>query len=302
MKNKIRKKRPYIGFIAPGFIMYTVFIIVPIFFAMFISLHEWSGLGEMKFTGLENFRVLLTDSRISPTFFHALKNNIKYMVVVLVIITPIQFGLAYLLYIKIKGHKYYRFMLFLPYVISTTIVSFFATILFDPNIGFMNKMLTSVGLEKSSWFGNPKLAFTLMVIVIMWQGIGTGMMIFYANMQDIPDSVIEASMIDGCNDWQRLYKIVIPLSIPSCATNIIMSTIWALGIFDLPYILGGATGGVNNSLDFVNMVFYRYTFGSALNGQSNMGFGSAISVVMFFIIFTVSMIQNRLLSKVEYEY
>ncbi len=303
MKKNVRKK-PYVWFILPGFILYTLFVICPIFFSMFYSLNEWSGLGPMKFIGFDNFITLFTNERIAPTFFNALKNNFKYTICILLIITPLQFILAYLLYIKIRGHKYFRMMIFLPYVISTTIISFFATMIFDPNIGFLNKLFEAIAMPqlKSSWFGNPDISFKLMVIIIMWQGIGTGMMIFYANMQDIPEAVIEASRIDGCGEFARLYRIVIPLSIPSCATNIIMSTIWSLAIFDIPYILGGANGGVDNSIDFVNLVFYRYTFGSALNGKSNLGFGAAIGMVMFVIIFGISLIQTKLLNKVEYEY
>lgn len=302
MGGRLRKGKPFLWFILPGFILYSVFIVAPILFSMFYSVHEWEGLGAMKFVGLDNFRTLFTDARISPIFFNALKNNLKYTLCVLLITTPIQFLLAYILYIKIRGHAYFRMIIFLPYVISTTIISFFSTMIFDPNIGFLNEFFDKIGLPglKSSWFGNPNLSFKLMVIIIMWQGIGTGMMIFYANMQDISISVIEASRIDGAGELAQLWHIIIPMSIPSCATNIVMSTIWSLGIFDIPYILGGPTGGVNNSMDFVNLVFYRFTFGNALNGKSDMGFGAAISMVMFIIIFAASLIQTKLLKKLEY--
>lgn len=145
------------------------------------------------------------------------------------------------------------------------------------------------------------MAFKIMLILIIWQSSGSGMMIFYANMMDIPSEVMEASSIDGCNDWQKLIRILIPMSLPACASTIIMSSIWALGVFDIPYILGGANGGVNGSLDFVNLLFYRYTFGSALNGKANMGFGAAISVCMFVVIMMITVVQNKVLSKFEYE-
>ena len=80
-----------------------------------------------------------------------------------------------------------------------------------------------------------------------------------------------------------------------------MSSIWALGVFDIPFILGGASGGVGNSLDFVTMVFYRYTFGNVLNGKSELGFGAAISVAMFLAIVFVTVVQNKILSKFEYD-
>lgn len=295
--RQLKKNRAYLGFIAPGFILYSLFVIIPIFISMFYSLHEWSGLGPMKYVGLKNFEFLFQDARISPIFFNALKNNLKYTLCVLLIITPIQFLLAYLLYIKIPLSKNYRFLIFLPYVISSTIVSFFATMIFDPNIGFLNSFFDSIGLSswRSAWFGDPSRSFVLMILVVMWQGIGTGMMIFYANMQDIPKDIIEASLVDGAGEWKQLVHIVLPMSIPASISNIVLSTIWSLAIFDIPFILGGPNGGVNNTLDFVNLVFYRYTFGSALDGKSDMGFGASISLIMFFIIFTLSTLMTKFL-------
>lgn len=298
-----RKRRPYWGFIAPGFIIYSVFVIFPIIFVIFLSLFEWSGLGAMKFIGIENFQTIFTDSRIGPAFWHAVRNNLKYLLCVWFIITPIQFLMAYLFYLKIPAFKYIKFMIFMPYVISSTIVSFFATMIFNPNIGYLNGLMEAIGHPEwtSSWIGDPNMAFKIMIILIIWQGAGSGMMIFYANLMDIPAEVMEASSIDGCSEWQRLINILIPLSLPSCASTIIMSSIWALGIFDIPYILGGANGGVNGSLDFVNLVFYRYTFGNALNGKSNLGFGAAISTIMFIVMMVVTVVQNKVLSRFEYD-
>ncbi len=303
MKKKQKRKKPYLLFIAPGFILYTVFIIFPILFILYLCLFKWSGLGPMTFVGLDNFKTLFNSPRIAPTFWHALGNNLKYLLCVWFIITPVQFLLAYLFYLKIPFYKYYKLMIFMPYVISSTIVSFFATMIFNPSIGFLNEFLTNIGLSHltGAWLGDPNLAFKIMIIIIIWQGSGSGMMIFYANMMDIPTEIIEASRIDGCSEAQRFWNILLPLSLPSCASIIVMSSIWALGIFDIPFILGGSSGGVSNSLDFVTMVFYRYTFGNVLNGKSDLGFGAAISVAMFIIIVIVTLVQNKILSKFEYD-
>ena len=303
MNKKQKKKRPYLMFITPGLLIYTVFIVFPIIFILYLCLFNWSGLGKMTFVGLDNFRTLFTSARIAPIFWHALGNNLKYLLCVWFIITPIQFLLAYLFYLKIPFYKYYKLMIFMPYVISSTIVSFFATMIFNPSIGFLNEFLTKIGLEHmtSSWLGEPGLAFKIMIIVVIWQGSGTGMMIFYANMMDIPIEIMEASRIDGCSEAQRFWNILLPLSLPACASIIVMSSIWALGVFDIPFILGGASGGVGNSLDFVTMVFYRYTFGNVLNGKSELGFGAAISVAMFLAIVFVTVVQNKILSKFEYD-
>lgn len=297
----MKKNRNYLYFITPAFILYTFFVAFPIVVVFIMSLTDWSGMGSLNFIGLKNFVTVFTDPRFSPEFFNALKNNLKYLLCVWFIITPFQYIVAYLLYIKIRAHKYIKFMIFLPYVISTTIVSFFATLLFNPNIGIMNEFLTKFGMQPSAWLGDPKLAFKLLIIMILWQGAGSGIMIFYANFMDISADVMEASRIDGCTEWQRFWHILFPLSLPSCASNITMSTIWALAIFDLPYILGGTNGGINGSLDFANLVFYRYTFGSGLNGKSDLGFGASIVVIMFIVMMCITLLQNKILKKFEYE-
>lgn len=299
----MKNKRKHLLFIAPGFILYTLFIIIPVIYVIYLSFFEWSGFGTMKFCGIDNFVTLFTDSKISPAFLHAIFNNLKYLLCVWLIITPFQYFLAYLFYIKIPFFKYIKFMVFLPYVISSTIVSFFATLIFDPNIGYLNQFLAGIGLShlQGAWFGDPDWAFKLLIVMIIWQGAGSGIMIFYSNMMDVPLDIMEACRIDGCTERQRFLHILLPMTLPSCASIITMSTIWALAIFDMPFILGGATGGIKGSLDFVNLVFYRYTFGSAYNGQSNLGFGASICVIMFVVMLSITAIQNKLLNKFEYE-
>lgn len=297
----MKKNRNYLFFITPAFILYTIFAVVPVIYVVFLSFTDWSGLGEINFVGFKNFITIFTDERFSPVFFNALKNNLKYLICVWVIITPIQYLIAYVLYIKIPAFKYIKFMVFLPYVISSTIVGFFATLVFDPNIGYLNTVLKGLGLPTGSWFGDPNMAFKLMIFLVIWQGSGSGIMIFYSNFMDISQDVMEACRVDGCTEWQRFLYILLPLSLPSCASIITMSTIWALAVFDLPFILGGTNGGVSGCLDFANTVFYRYTFGSGLNGKSDLGFGASICIVMFLLMLLVTFIQNRVLARFEYD-
>jgi len=298
----MKKSKKYIGFIAPAFILYTIFMIVPIIFAMFYSFFNWNGIGDMTFIGLDNFKRLLTEPRMSRIFFNALGNNFVYLLCVMILITPIQLFFAYVLNIKIRAHKYLQLMLFLPYVVSTSIVGFFATLLFDPNIGVLNSILKSLGMQQSAWLGNPNLSFKIFVAVVIWQCIGSGMMIFYANMKEIPESLIEASIIDGAGELRKFFSVVLPQLTSSLSTNITLSVIFALTMFDIPFMLGGPQGGVNNTIDFVNMVFYRYAFGGAYFGETSLGFGSSISVTMFLIILTMSMMVKALLKKVKIDY
>lgn len=297
----MKRNRNYLWFITPGFIFYTIFVIFPIIYIGYLSFTDWSGMGDVNFVGVRNFVSIFNDERFSPIFFNAVKNNLKYLLCVWLIVTPIQYFIAYMFYIKIPAYKYTKFMIFLPYVISTAVVSFFATLIFDPNIGMLNNLLENLGIEKGAWFGDPNWAFKLMLVLIIWQGAGSGIMIFYSNFISMSKEVMEASRVDGCTEWQRFVHVLLPMSLPSCASVISMSTIWALAIFDFPFILGGSGGGVSGSLDFVNLVFYRYTFGSGLNGKSDLGFGAAICVVMFILMFVITFAQSKVLKKFDYD-
>ena len=297
----MKKSKAYLGFITPGFILYTLFMIVPIVFAMYYSFFEWNGIGPMKFVGLANFEKLLGAGRMSRIFFNALGNNFKYLASVILVITPIQIFFAYILFINIRAHRYLQFMLFLPYVISTSIIGFFATMVFDPNIGLLNNIFDSLGLSflKNAWLGNPQIVFQLFVIVVIWACIGNGMMIFNANMKEIDCAILEAAVIDGCNESQKFFRIVLPQLYSSISTVVTLGVIYALTMFDIPFMLGGVQGGVNNKIDFVNMVFYRYAFGGTYFGETSLGFGSSISVTMFMIILVTSVITKLILQRRE---
>lgn len=295
------RKRPYIAFLLPGLILYTVFMIAPLVTALSYSFYDWSGLGPKTWVGLDNFRNLLTDPRLSRIFRNALGNNFKFVATALFVIMPIQLLLAYYLDAGIRGGRFFRLMLFLPYVVSSTIIGFFSLLVFDPNIGILNTVLRALSLRslESAWLGDPRRAFGLLAGVIAWQGVAAGMLIFLANLKDLPREIAEASIIDGAGPAVRFWRVTLPQLGPSLTNNIVLGTIWALTIFDIPYVVGGPQGGVNNSIDFLNLFFYRFAFGGSYYGETSFGFGSTISVVSFLIILGVATIQLRLLRRLE---
>lgn len=273
------------------------------FSAFSMSLYDWSGFGVKKFIGLHNFYNLFCDPRISRMFFNAVKNNILYVVTELVIIMPLQILFAYLIYLKIKGHKLFQTLIFLPSVISTAVIGFFIMIVFDPNIGMLNLALKALNLEswQSGWFGDPQLSFPLLIVVVTWVGIGYGMMLFIANMKGIPEDTIEAALIDGAAGVRKFFSIILPQIWPSLTNIIVLDTIWGLTVFDIPFIVGGSQGGINNSIDFLNLFFFRYAFGSAYSGETAVGFGAAISVVLFLLVLIVAVFQLKLLKRLQSE-
>ena len=238
---------------------------------------------------------------MSGVFFHALKNNFIYLLCVLFIITPIQIFTAYLFFVKIPLTKYIRTMIFVPYVLSISIVGFFALLVFEGNTGILNEMITNtLGVQYTrAWLGDDKVMFPVFILVVIWQCASSGTMIFFADMQATPKEVIEASIVDGCGELSCFFHIILPGIRASLVTNLTLSVIYAMTMFGLPYVLVGTSGGVNNRLDFIAMVFYRYAFGGTYYGTTDIGFGSAISVVMLIIILFVWGITNLFLGKMK---
>jgi len=286
-------RRPWLGFILPGFIIYTALMIVPLGTAVYTSFFQWSGLGPKVFIGLENYRNLFLDTRLSGIFWNALGNNFRFVLIVLGVIMPVQLFIAYWLDIQILGHRFFRTIIFLPYVISSTIVGFLTMLVFNPTIGILNTFFKKAGWDSllSAWFGDPHRAFPLLVLVIAWQGIAAGMFIFLANLKGVSRDLIEASLIDGAGRMRRFRHILLPALQPALINNIILGTIWGLTQFDVPFVVGGSQGGVNNSIDFMNLFFYRFAFGGSYYGETSMGFGATISVVLFGIILLTTVIQ-----------
>lgn len=295
----VSSRKAWAGFILPGFILYTLFVVLPLFTAVYYSFFEWSGLGPKTWIGLDNFISLFTDDRLSSIFRNALGNNFKFVATALLVIMPIQLLMAYAIDLKIRGFRYFQTMIFLPYVISTTIVGFISMLVFDPNIGIINEFYRFMGWDSliSAWFGDPERAFGLLMIVVTWQGCAAGMLIFLSNLKSISRDLLEASIIDGASRWRRFRHIILPSLTPAFANNIILGTIWGLTQFDIPYIVGGTQGGINNSIDFMNLFFYRYAFGGSYYGETSMGFGAAISVVLFLVILVVAVIQVRIFNQ-----
>jgi raffinose/stachyose/melibiose transport system permease protein len=273
------------------------------FYAFSLSLYDWSGFGPKKFIGLQNFYSLFFDPRTSRMFFNALKNNVAFVLAELVLIMPLQIFFAYLIYIKIKGHKLFQALIFLPCVISTAVIGFFIMIVFDPNIGILNTMLKRFNLEhwQSGWFGDPKIAFPLFIIVITWVGIGYCMMLFIANMKGISEEILEAALIDGASGYKLFFYIMLPQLWPSLTNVIVLDTIAGLTLFDIPFIIGGSQGGIDNSLDFLNIFFFRYAFGNSYNGDTAVGFGATISVVSFLLVLSVAVLQLKFLRRIQAE-
>lgn len=297
------KKRPFIFFIVPGAILYTLFIIYPMFSTMLNSLTEWDGIGEKIFVGLDNFKLLFTSDIYGPQLFNALKNGVVIVLLCYIIQLPLAFYFAYKIDRKIKMAKTCQLIIFMPQVISYVAVGLLVLLFLDPNFGLVNNLLRAAGLNSwtRAWLADPILLKILVAVILTWKGIGIPMMLILANMQSIPEEYHEAASLDGANELKKFFKITLPLLRPSLMNSVVLIFLGGIAVFDVPYLLGGMNGGPGGAIDTLGTLFYRVAFGSPYL-TNNIGLATAIAVVQFIVILVVSLIQISVLKRKVMEY
>ncbi len=283
MKTFIRKN-PYLLFLFPGLVVYTALIIYPILSAAQLSLFHWNGIGAKTFVGLSNYKELFTDSYMMDQFSNALGNSLKLFALTVFIQTPLQIMMAYMIYSKMKGHRFTHIAILAPQIISTPVIVFIFRLLLDTNVGVVNGLLELVGLGQfvRPWLGIPELGIIAMYLMITWGGIGVGMTFFIGAMNMVDKAGLEAAYIDGAGYWTRLVKIILPQIKTTVINMILVSYIYAMTMFDFSYVLGGNTGGVGGSLDVMALFFYRIAFGDSnpIGGkiaENSVGMGTAVA-------------------------
>lgn len=292
------KKRPYLFFILPGFVMYAIFVVYPIFAAGQLSLFHWDGIGEKVFVGLNNYKELFASADLMIQMLNALKNSLSIFVLTVLIQIPVQLIMAYMIFSKAKGHNIMQVAIFSPQFISTPVVVFIFTLLLDKNVGVVNKVMEMVGLGAytRSWLGIPEYGIYIVWAMITWAGIGVGMMYFISAMKMLDMECLESAYIDGAGFWKRLWYIVLPQVKMTILNIVLIGYIFSMTVFDYSYLLGGTEGGVNGSVDVMSLFFYRMAFGENTPygghiSSNSIGMGTTIACVLFAMVFLVALLQ-----------
>lgn len=289
-KNDYQKMWFLIWFIGPALIIYAVYVVYPIFATFYYSLFEWSGIQSDKgFIWFDNYKELLADK----VFLKTMINNL--LLVVSSVFTQIPLGLimALILFAPIKGIRLFRTVFFLPLLMSTVALGILWTFIYDPTIGIVNHLLEVIGLSQwqHGWLGETDTAFIAVVAVICWQFSPFYMILLRAAMVGISEEIYDSAKIDGCDNWQKFWRITLPLIKPTLITASVLSVIGSLKYFDLIYVM--TEGGPSNSTELMATYMYKQAF-----SNFNMGYASTISFMMFTISFIVALLilatdQNR---------
>jgi raffinose/stachyose/melibiose transport system permease protein len=291
--RRVQDHLTIILFLLPAFILFLLFIIYPIFRAAYFSLFNWNGMGPATvFVGLDNYKQILTDK----VFIKAVTNCLLIVVLSLTIQLPLALMLAIMVGRDLPGRAFFRVIFFMPYVISEVITAIIWMSLFspDPERGFINALLVQIpGIQPQNFLGDIHQVMICIFIVLTWKYFGLHMLLFMAGLQNIPKEFEEAAMIDGANRWQTICKVTIPLLGTTIRTCILLSVLGSLTQFNLIWIM--TRGGPVNASEVMATYMYRYAF-----IRFQLGYGSAVALVMLAICLVFSVAYLRLARQPDY--
>jgi raffinose/stachyose/melibiose transport system permease protein len=280
-------------FLLPAFVIFFLFIIYPIIRAVYFSMFNWNGMGPATiFVGLNNFKQILTDQ----VFMKSIGNCFLIVALSLAIQLPLALMLAIMVGRDLPGRAFFRTIFFMPYVISEVITAIIWMSLFnpDPERGFINALLILIpGVQAQNFLGDIKQVMACIFIVLSWKYFGLHMLLYMAGLQNIPREIEEAAMIDGANRWQTIRNVTIPLLGSTIRTTILLSVLGSLTQFNLIWIM--TRGGPVNASEVMSTYMYRYGF-----IRFQLGYGSAVALVMLAICLIFSITYLRLARQPDY--
>jgi multiple sugar transport system permease protein len=260
-------------FLAPTILGLAVLSAGPIIATLGISLTKWDLLQAPEFVGVDNFTALASDDR----FVKALRNTFFYTAVSVPLGLVLSLALALALNQTIRGIAWIRTAYFLPVVTSTIAVALVWQWIYAPDSGLLNQALTAVGLPTQKWLTNPTLAMPAIVVMSVWQGLGTNIIIFLAGLQAIPTELLDAASVDGAGRWARFRNVVLPLLTPSIFFTGVLSLIGSFQVFDQIFVLSRP----RPTEATITVVYFIYENGFKF---FKMGYASAASWILFIIV------------------
>lgn len=270
-------------FTLPILFMYCMFFIVPLLMGMKNSFTDWSGTSpDYNFIGIQNYIQIFGDER----FRNALWFNFKYTFLLTAATMVISLILALILNQKIKARGFFRSVYFLPAVLSLVTVGLIWNELFYRMIPAIGEA-TGWGIFQSSWLGSPKLAMYAILIVNLWQGCATPIVLLIAGLQSVPEDLYEAASIDGATAWDKFRAITIPYLIP--VMNMVFVTCVKGGLTTFDYIKAMTDGGPMQSTESVGILIYNHAM-----QEGKFGYSVAESMILFVIIALVSVATMRM--------
>ncbi len=273
------------AFLAPALLLLVAFMAIPLFKSLELALYKWNGLRPRQYIGLENFTDLFGDR----FFWGALQHTVVFAVVATLGTVGIGLLLAVAISRRIPGSGVYRVAYYLPVMLPMTVTAALWVRIYETNYGMLNTLLRSLSLNDLAkpWIATPDYALAAIIAVVVWQYSGFPMVVLLAGIEGIPIELHEAATLDGVSEWQRLRHLTVPLIRPVLISISVVQAIFSLKVFDVVWVM--TKGGPGESTQVLGTYLYRKAF-----EQQDYGYASAVAIVMFAVIFTVTYSYHRL--------
>ncbi|WP_432245229.1 carbohydrate ABC transporter permease [Arthrobacter sp. G.S.26] len=289
--RKQARRNTLIGwtFILPNFLGFLAFTLIPVIAAFALSFMEWTSFTAPRWVGLENFQRMLQ----SDTFWVALRNTVVYALGHVPLTMALALGLAMLLNRKLKGIGFFRVAIFFPYITSLVAVAVVWNMLFSPDNGPINQFLNAIGIaEAPGWTSSSDWAMPAVIITSVWRDMGYYMILYLAGLQAIPTELYEAAEVDGASGWQRFWNVTIPSLRPTTFFVVVMLTVSSFKVFDLIVVM--TNGGPGRATTVLSQLIYQEGI-----GEGKFGYSSAISLMLFLIVLSITVLQFKLQQRRE---
>ena len=293
MNRKLKKELPFLAFIVPAFIVYTVLTMYPLIQTIWLSFTNWDGysMSNLSFVGLENFKAVLADKSMKS----ALLNTLFYSMVFPILTTIFAIPLSLALNSKMRSRNLQRAVFFFPSVPSAIILGYlWAYILAPTSSGLLNKFLGLFGINPVMWLSTPKTAMFSVIMVNLWSVLGWHACIYLAQLQSIPAEYYEAATVDGANAWQKFRYITFPILASAMTVSVMLLLVNSMKIFDLPFAL--TNGGPGTSTTMISQIIIKTGF-----VEKSYGKATAMSAIFFVFIAVISIVQLNTMKKREVE-
>lgn len=271
-------------FLFPTLTIMLIFSVIPVIWGFCLSFTDYPLLQPPKFIGLGNYTRLLGDE----VFKVSLINTFRYILGTVPSRIVIGFCVAVLLNEAVRGRNWLRAMYFFPVVAPLVSVSMLWQWMFHANFGIINALLRMIGFAPVPWLTSTKYALSAVMIMSVWKTIGWNMVVFLSGLQGISESLYEAATVDGANSWQKMRYVTIPLMKPIVLLALVISTIDSSKVFEQVYIMTGGGPG------YSTMTLVQQIYNAAFKSYE-MGYASAIAVVLFILVSVGVFIQFRCL-------
>ena len=291
-----REKVSYL-MLLPNVIMFLIFTVYPILWAMRYMFYDYKGYGEARFVGLENFERVLTRDTV---FWNSVVNTFVYVGGKLIITLPIAFLIAVLVHKSSRKNAVVQSVIFTPTIMSSAVMALIFYLIFNTYNGSVNKILMSAGLIKQNvnWLG-VNYAMLTVIIIAVWGAIGNYMVYFIAGLTGISDDIYESAKIDGANETQSLFYITIPMLAPIIKMILMLALV--VSFLDMQSILVLTEGGPMNATNVMFLYIYQLFFpvASGSTVPQEFGYGAAVSVVAALIVGAVTLFYLFLARKLD---